>query len=876
MKKIGKKLSFFTKIMVVIGLLISNLSSLTMVFAYEMPDDVVITLEEDTLKIKYTEALAEDVGKVKVYVYERYTYLDGETVKIDSVEPYELNATQMESAKAGELELTHTKSTFKLFDGTYNFEVKFYEVVAALPEVVNELEPLETQTPEVTEELITMGTYTENVTYKSGLNLKVYNSNNEELGLVNGKYSMPKENAQVSVDAYVLSGGLSPSDKFVYEEVEYTAEQLLEKKFTNTYNYSGNLYGEYNETISVELSKVIAADDSGAEATETSVASSNEVLEASTDADLDASETIEPKNEIVTYSKDVKFMYGTYADNTARLNLLNTMGDTYYFYGDGKDGILYSFIDLTLGTMNSTMLDLYNMLENFVSDTEIEYKLLKGDLDLIKEYNAVYGTQVAPVVDGEETTPTVVTIEDYLEEITVDESVKVTLSSGDETISYDVVVLGDINNDGSVDETDVDALIDLVVSGTTENVNADVYGLDGVNNKDILYLKKVLEEKNWNTTLDTKDASLDIELTTDLEEETKLVSGDEFIVDYTLKLSADEVSGFSGMFDYDKEALELVSVEPLNEAIGSYDKETGKFFYLGNESLTLPEAEEPTDNQTNPEDGILPVAEATVVTADHVVLRAKFRVLKSGTHSVSVKDNEYYNLNTYLNVADLESTVTVEALQSDDNKLTYLEVAGVVIELLDDVYEYELTVENEVTLVDLKYILSNVAAKVTSTIYPEELDEGINEVTISVVSESGLTQDYKVIVTRKEAVKETTTQVNYDNYQPNYNVEEEEVVKPTTPIEPEEPVEEKESNLSKIIIMVLIVLVIGGLVYLIFKDDETEEVKSVNKKIDKLKNEDADFESKVTKNTNTTKNNKKKPTDKKKTNNKKGNSKKER
>ena len=35
MKKLGKKFSFLTKIMLVIGLLVSNLSSLTYVFASE-------------------------------------------------------------------------------------------------------------------------------------------------------------------------------------------------------------------------------------------------------------------------------------------------------------------------------------------------------------------------------------------------------------------------------------------------------------------------------------------------------------------------------------------------------------------------------------------------------------------------------------------------------------------------------------------------------------------------------------------------------------------------------------------------------------------------------------------------------------------------
>ena len=55
MKKLGKKLSFLTKIMLVIGLLISNLSSLSVVFAYEATDAVQIAVVDEKLNIKYKQ-----------------------------------------------------------------------------------------------------------------------------------------------------------------------------------------------------------------------------------------------------------------------------------------------------------------------------------------------------------------------------------------------------------------------------------------------------------------------------------------------------------------------------------------------------------------------------------------------------------------------------------------------------------------------------------------------------------------------------------------------------------------------------------------------------------------------------------------------------
>ena len=53
MKKLGKKVSFLTKIMLVIGLLISNLSSLSVVFAYEATGAVQITVVDEKLNVKY-------------------------------------------------------------------------------------------------------------------------------------------------------------------------------------------------------------------------------------------------------------------------------------------------------------------------------------------------------------------------------------------------------------------------------------------------------------------------------------------------------------------------------------------------------------------------------------------------------------------------------------------------------------------------------------------------------------------------------------------------------------------------------------------------------------------------------------------------------
>ena len=884
MKKLGKKISFLTKIMLVIGLLVSNLSSLSVVFAYEVPENVVIALEEDNLNIEYTEELAEDIQKVRVDVYESYTYLDSTEDKYPVVE-YEFDTTEMGEDRL--LELTHAKSTFSEFDGTYKVVVEIYKIFEVLSEPVNELESLENLTPEVTEELMATGTFEKEVTYKKGLELKVYNSDgNELIGASNGKYVLSEAVNEIRVDAYILPGGLAPSDEFLVGDTKYTAEeiQLLPNSYTHV--FGDKLYGEYNIPVSVEVEKVAKVETSS-EGDEVIEVETDVVLEEENSSDLDNEETT--NNETLKYNTNINVMYGTYNGNTIELN--NTlqaldMIDTYTFYGNSKNNTLYKFIDLTEEgneSVTNSMLDLYRTLEGFVNGTSIKYELLKNNEDVVKKYNDTYGVQetpedeiVAPVSEETEEVVETVSLEDYLKEIALDETVKLVLTSDDVTVSYSLVVLADLNNDNVLDESDVVELIELVLDNVTDNKKADATGDGVVNSLDILYLTEVIKNSNWAITIPKEDATLDTELKVNAED--TLVSGDEFTLDYVLKLSTDEVSGFSGKFNYDKSALELVSVESLMDSVGNYNKDNGNFLYLGEESLSLPEIDEEPIVPVEPEEEIALLAEGeedleepTVVTEDHVVVRAKFRALKSGNHTVSIKDTEYYNLNTYLNATVEDASVIVEVVKSDDNKLSYLEVAGTVIELVDDVFEYEITVKNEVTSVDLKYILSNVAANVTSTVYPEELSEGENEVIIIVTSESGIVQDYKVVVTREEAVKETTTQVHYNNYQPNYNEPEVEEPEPVAPVEPEEPKDEKDGNAFNIIIIALIVLVIGGLVYLIFKDDREDD--GTNKKINKLKKDTSDFEEKpekqVKENKNSNNKSKNKSNQKKNNNNKK-------
>lgn len=854
MKKIGQKLSFMTKILLVVGLLISNLSSLSVVFAYEAPEDVTITLNEEVLKVSYNEQLSDEVKAVDVKVYESYTYLSGKVEPKKLTVLYSLTAEELLAATEGTLELEFNSmfvnegevvNDYELFDGTYSVEVELidvtdYSVETESTETLAEetvvegtvaeevtLTPAEENTgsaPVETEEIVlAVGTYEKEITHGSGLDVKLFNSEGTEIVKVDGQYPVSLANSKVKVVAKILSGGLTPEDVFEYNGKTYTAAEMIAYGFADEVDFIGHLFGEYELPVEVKVNKKLAT----VEEEETEV---SEEVTVFTEEQSDFEE--------VVYNTSVKVLYESYELNAAVLNAVaisEGYEEAYEFYGETKAGNLYmllSFEESAETEVTRTLLDVYNILNAAViSNNEeeqiISYSLLKDGVDILESY--------VSVTDG-------TSVEDYLAAIELDDTVQVVLSNEGLTITYDVVVAGDLNNDKALTEEDVLMLIDQAVgeSEVADIDKSDMYQFDGkVNTLDVLYLNQLVKTESWEASINEEEvalnASLDVKANGEaLSEENYLTSGDEFTVDYVLSLTDYEVNGVAGLFKYDESLFELVSVEATNEWIGN--DENGKFLYLGEESLTGPaETEVPETSET----------EEVVNSIDYVVVTATFKALKAtaeGSNNVITLDKIELSNSTeegvvyYLLDNDTISSEVIEVTASIDNTLSYLEVAGVKIALEEGVYEYEITVENDVTAVDLKYIVNNVAASVTSTVYPEELAEGSNTIVVTVTSESGVTQDYTITVVREEAPEETT-QVSYtDNYYGSYDEEEDEEVVVTPEPEVEEEVEE-ESNLSKIIIIILILLVIAGLVYLIFKDEDDEETKKANKEINKLKKE---------------------------------------
>lgn len=152
---------------------------------------------------------------------------------------------------------------------------------------------------------------------------------------------------------------------------------------------------------------------------------------------------------------------------------------------------------------------------------------------------------------------------------------------------------------------------------------------------------------------------------------------------------------------------------------------------------------------------------------------------------------------TYIINIVKEAAKPIAYYPSTDNYLKELTIDGYEIEFDKDVTEYKITVNNDVDSLDIKAIANDRRSTVVIT-GNENFKVGENIVTITVKAENGSTKEYKIIVNKKEKKKKATTLGE---------------------------VEKDNSTIEKIIIIGLIVLVVLGLLYLIFKKDEEENAE---------------------------------------------------
>lgn len=755
MKKIGKKFSYITKIFLVLGLLFSNLSGLSLVFAYENEAPFGIEVKDNKIVINYNHEDLEDSDNIKITLKENYKYLD-DTTEEEVNDSFSAIGSEFKNETGYEIDSPMLKKV--LFDGLYELNVSLYN--------------------ETKDEEIGTVNYSYNVEHESGLGVMVYDSVNNLITANEGLYST---DGDIKLVSRILPGGLKPTDTFMYRGLEYTAEKLLEIENVQDVSFY-SLYGEYTLTQEIKVNE---------------------------DTPLE-----------MVFSKDIRVMYGKYEDNSQVLNEVvsdNELSDRYNFFSESDEGILYVYPNTLKGY---SINDLFKILDDAIFDSDIKYVISNSDSeDLEEDYQEYLSTF------DDTTMEEPMTREEYYQETYINNDTVITLYNDTLKLTYQVVIMGDLNNDLVIDEEDVELLIDHVVGANdeTEILASDVFKDYKLDAKDVAKIYGVYKRNTWNNDLfESEEFTTKGELVIDKAD---IISGEEFSVRYILKVSLDRLNGLAGMVKYDEEMLELVGMKPEGRFIGNNYE--GKFLYLSEEELT----------------GILDEKTQEYKEEEYTVLTLTFKAKKAGNTKIEIVDNELFNTYKYYDASQMEVNTEVIINASDDNTLASLTVAGQKIELIKDVLDYEIEVEHDQIDAIVEAITNNIAAEVSLIVTPDELSVGENEVSITVVAENGDELVYTVKVIRKEAPKEEEPiNMNYQNNNNDNTPNDDTKVEPTIPSDKtdNEPTgakdEEKDGKLSRIIIIILILLVIAGLIYLIFKDDsDDEETKKTNKEIDKVK-----------------------------------------
>ena len=203
MKKLGKKLSYFTKVLLVFSLFFGNLSSMSVVFAYEggNTNDFTVSLTEDNnILINFSNVEIIDADdEITATISEDYTYFDEfETSETTVNDSFDLTGMELFSEEG--VEFVSPMLSNVIFDGSYKLSVSLYNVT----------------------DDVELGTvvFNKDMVHESGLNIELFDSeNNLRVPAADGKYYINAgEDTLVDVKANILAGGLGPMDTFVYED----------------------------------------------------------------------------------------------------------------------------------------------------------------------------------------------------------------------------------------------------------------------------------------------------------------------------------------------------------------------------------------------------------------------------------------------------------------------------------------------------------------------------------------------------------------------------------------------------------------------------------------------------------------------------------
>lgn len=604
-----------------------------------------------------------------------------------------------------------------------------------------------------------------------------------------------------------LAGTYSYTDSITFEEVDTTGEEI-EVENVYTYSYNANLvYGTNNDSLFTDIyeEKAIFMDEYMAVPAKglmefDTVITIRELLDglANTDITLEVLDEngnkIYPEensnDEVQTVSEELET---SVLDNEVKNNYVVKF----------TNGVTASYTVVVVGDSNSdnefTQEDLVGVIEGYINEENMP------SMDM--------------VISGDETSTEEVGTITYEDVIITNELLKEEPETDREEEDNEKLelVFGEVSEEIYVGDTiEVEVLLNEKVSDEILNVATE----DDDTNEVLEFIEGIDGSITLSDNLRIKEITFNEAFTGLYNEEGRIVAvgnaiyKDAVVMTLVLDvvslgegkasvgisgstskyLNIDEFEDITTEFDVTRKISVNNNLSSLNASVGTFDVEFDKDVTVY--TLTVPYDTEKVILSGSLEDLLSTVegfieyeltedkttAIINVTAEDGTVKTYTVYIIKEDAPVVQVPITYYYSSNNYLKV---------------------LEVDGYEIEFDKDTFEYKINVKNDVTSLDIKALAEQTGARVQIT-GNENFKEGENIVIITVTAENGSTREYKLIVEKEK---------------------EEQVV-----------VDIEESNTTeKIVIIVLIVLVVLGLLYLIFKKDEEDEL-SFEKENDSIKN----------------------------------------
>ena len=523
-----KKLTKLTKMFLVLCLVVSELSSVGLVFAEDVSTkfDSNININNETqysptITIKSNDLyeIKQD-GNYKIRYKEEYTYLDETTENIyEGVVTDTDLAAKLNSEEGYLLTLYGVEGYADNFNGVYSITLELYEDDTLVDSTTLKLE----------------------YSASTELHTKVVMEREGKLTILedtDGVVKVPEDyqdTDKLMLISILTTNELLPTKEYVINGQKYTGLEIVDTNFAKDsegndiiLDYLEKIGGEYEYTTNITVENLA--------------------------------------EEPTEYTNTIKVAYQDYAYNDEVLNDIanQTNVDLLFTSENNKEGYVYTKV-LSKDTA-MTVADVKAFLDNALTD-EITYTLTYLDETEVLDTDVVSSNLVITL-----------TSTSYESENTV----TYTFAILGDTNNDGILDLEDVQK----------WLDDNYGIEDSEDLSLDIDKDGEVSLADLAHVVEVIKQKTWDvepSDLDENDTIVDAKLTTDSE---TITTGDEFTVSYIIKVGKSGLSGFEGTLNYDKTKLELLGIEKeMQDEAEMPDDNTdywvgkvvdGKFIYLTN------------------------------------------------------------------------------------------------------------------------------------------------------------------------------------------------------------------------------------------------------------------------------------------------------